>query len=283
MRGPPQAIVVGDEKQLPPTSFFRGSLDEEEPDYDDENYVDDGLAGRESVLSAMKSMVGREVEERQLNVHYRSRHEDLIRFSNITIYDDKLLTFPAPRIRLNGEEAATQEKDSAQTQALGVRSVYLSHARYDAGGKNTNTNRIEAEEVVKIVFELMRTRPKESVGVVALSKKQADLIERLIEQHRLENRDLDAHFDEERHDRFFVKNLENVQGDERDHIILCIGYGPTKGSGAVPNRFGPINLEGGERRLNVAVTRARRQTIVVHSLRPEDIAPTTQDMRDRVC
>ena len=262
-----QTIVVGDEKQLPPTSFFRGALGEEEPDYDDENYEEDGLAGRESVLSAMISMAGGQVEERHLNVHYRSRHEDLIRFSNHYYYEDKLLTFPAPRIRSNGEESARQENDEAKD--LGVRSVYLPHARYDAGG--TSTNRIEAEKVAEIVFDLMRTRPKESVGVVALSSKQADLIERLIEQHRLENRDLDAHFDEERHDRFFVKNLENVQGDERDHIILCIGYGPTKGSGAVPNRFGPINLEGGERRLNVAVSRARRQTIVVHSLRPGDI------------
>ena len=265
-----QTIVVGDEKQLPPTSFFRGALDDEEPNYDDENYEEDGLAGRESILDAMKSMVGGQVEERQLNVHYRSRHEDLIRFSNHYYYGDKLLTFPAPRICLNGEEVPPQKEDKAETQALGVHSVYLPDARYDAGGTSTNPD--EAEKVVEIVFDLMRTRPDhESVGVVALSSKQADEIERRIERHRLENRDLDARFDEERHDRFFVKNLENVQGDERDHIILCVGYGPTKGSGAVPNRFGPINLEGGERRLNVAVSRARRQTIVVHSLRPGDI------------
>ena len=265
-----QAIVVGDEKQLPPTSFFRRALDDEEPDYDDENYEEDALAGRESVLSVMIGMVGGQVEERRLNVHYRSLHEDLIRFSNHYYYDDKLLTFPAPRISLNGEEAAAQEKDGAETQALGVRSVYLKDARYDAGG--ARTNRIEAEKVVEIVFDLMRTRPDdESVGIVALSLPQAELIERLIENRRLKNRDMDARFDEERHDRFFIKNLENVQGDERDHIILSVGYGPTEGSGAVPNRFGPINLKGGERRLNVAVTRARRQMIVVHSLRPEDI------------
>ena len=264
-----QAIVVGDEKQLPPTSFFRRAFDEEEPDYDDENYEEDALAGRESVLSVMIGMVGGQVEERRLNVHYRSLHEDLIRFSNHYYYDDKLLTFPAPRIPLERREDSTAG-DGAETQALGIRSVYLPDARYDAGGTSTNPD--EAEKVVEIVFDLMRTRPDhESVGVVALSSKQADEIERRIERHRLENRDLDARFDEERHDRFFVKNLENVQGDERDHIILCVGYGPTKGSGAVPNRFGPINLEGGERRLNVAVSRARRQTIVVHSLRPGDI------------
>ena len=109
-----------------------------------------------------------------------------------------------------------------------------------------------------IVFELMAERPpEESVGVVALSRPQADLIDRLIEERRLLNRYLDDRFSEDLDERFFVKNLENVQGDERDHMILSIGYGPTP-SGAVPNRFGPINLDGGERRLNVAVTRARR-------------------------
>ena len=114
----------------------------------------------------------------------------------------------------------------------------------------------------------------DSVGVVALSRAQADLIENLIEQGRLSRRHLDERFSEDVRERFFVKNLENVQGDERDHMILSIGYGRTP-AGAVPNRFGPINNEGGERRLNVAVTRARKSMTVVHALRPEDITSTT--------
>ena len=110
----------------------------------------------------------------------------------------------------------------------------------------------------------------ESIGVVALSRPQAEIIERLIEERRLRNRSLDDRFSDDLPERFFVKNLENVQGDERDHMILSIGYGPTR-AGAVPNRFGPLNRDGGERRLNVAVTRARASMTVVHSLRAEDI------------
>jgi very-short-patch-repair endonuclease len=118
----------------------------------------------------------------------------------------------------------------------------------------------------------MRTRPgEESIGVVTLNRPQADCIRDLIDSRRLIERDLDERFGEDRREPFFVKNLENVQGDERDHMILSIGYGPTVGSGQVPNRFGPINQEGGERRLNVAVTRARKSMMVVHSLRPTDI------------
>jgi len=111
---------------------------------------------------------------------------------------------------------------------------------------------------------------------VALSRSQADLIQELIDLRRLSDRRFDERFAEDAHERFFVKNLENVQGDERDHVILSIGYGPTTASGAVPNRFGPVNVEGGHRRLNVAVSRARRSMTVVHSLRPEDIHSEAQ-------
>ena len=190
--------------------------------------------------------------ERYLSVHYRSRCESLIRFSNHAFYEDRLLTFPSPN-----------------PAAACVRDVYLPNATYDAGG--SRTNRDEAERVTDIVFDLMATQTtSESIGVVALSRSQADLIESLIEERRLLNRHLDQRFNDELPERFFVKNLENVQGDERDHVVLSIGYGPTP-AGAVPNRFGPINQEGGERRLNVAVTRARKSMTVVHSLRAEDI------------
>lgn len=133
---------------------------------------------------------------------------------------------------------------------------------------------------MNIVFELMQTQPPtESIGVVALSRAQADLIQELIDARRLSDRRFDERFAEDAHERFFVKNLENVQGDERDHVILSVGYGPTTASGAVPNRFGPVNNEGGHRRLNVAVSRARRSMTVVHSLRPEDIHSEVQGAR----
>ena len=260
-----QAVVAGDRKQLPPTGFFRRTRDDDGAEDDEDEDDANALAGRESILDALVGMAGDGVAEQYLSMHYRSRHEDLIRYSNHHFYEDRLLTFPA---------AGGGERD------LGVRGVYVPGGRYDAGG--SRTNRVEAERVVDEVFRLMRERPaRESVGVVALSRSQADHIETLVEQRRLTERDLDARFAEERSERFFVKNLENVQGDERDHIVLSVGYGPTA-SGATPQRFGPINAEGGERRLNVAVSRARRSMTVVHSLRASDIAGDSRNPGPRL-
>ena len=247
-----QVIVVGDRLQLPPTTFFRGGLGNDDGTDDEEEEGEDTFEGRESILDVMVGQVGAGFAERYLSVHYRSRCESLIRFSNHAFYENRLLTFPSP--------------DPA---VAAVHDVYLPNATYDAGGRRTN--RDEAERVTDIVFEMMATQTaSESIGVVALSRPQADLIESLVEERRLLNRHFDHRFSIDLPERFFVKNLENVQGDERDHMILSIGYGPTT-AGAVPNRFGPINRDGGERRLNVAVTRARQSMTVVHSLRAEDI------------
>ena len=247
-----QTIVVGDRRQLPPTTIFQHRYEHEDDD-DDGDDDTDWFEGRESILDVMVGMVGSGVAEHYLGVHYRSRHDSLIRYSNHYFYNDRLLTFPSPR----------------KAAAHGVNSVYLPGGRYDAGG--SRTNRLEAEKIVELVFELLRTRPQsESIGVVALSRTQADLIETLIDEAREFHPEYEDRFARERQDRFFVKNLENVQGDERDHILLSVGYGPTE-SGRIYNRFGPINNEGGERRLNVAVSRARRSMTIVHSLKPEDI------------
>ena len=252
-----QVIVVGDRLQLPPTTFFQGGVGDEDDNLDGtDDPPADAFEGRESILDVMVGQVGPGIAERYLSVHYRSRCESLIRFSNHAFYDNRLLTFPGP-----------------DPDAPCVRDVYLPDATYDAGG--SRQNRLEAERVAEIVFKLMEALPDgDSVGVVALSRAQAELIEDLIEQGRLIRRHLDGRFSEDVRERFFVKNLENVQGDERDHMILSIGYGRTP-AGAVPNRFGPINNEGGERRLNVAVTRARKSMTVVHAIRPEDITSTT--------
>lgn len=251
-----QVIVVGDSQQLPPSSFFKKGMDEQEEEWNDDNVPSDAnaLKGRDSILEAFEGMRGLGVGGSRLLVHYRSRHEDLIRFSNHHFYDDRLLVFPSPH---------------PATPGLGVRDVLLQEGRYDAGA--SRTNRVEADRVVDLVFELMRTRPSdESIGVVALSRNQASLVERLIDDRRLLERDVDHRFSPTV-EPFFVKNLENVQGDERDHIILTIGYGPVGDGKHTPNRFGPINTEGGGRRLNVAVSRARRSMTVVRSLRASDI------------
>lgn len=255
-----QVIVAGDRHQLPPSDFFRSTGSEDDDGQREDDATEDSFEGRESILDVMVGQLGRNVAESLLSVHYRSRCESLIRFSNRAFYDNRLLTFPGPT-----------------PDEVCVRSVYLEDATYDAGG--SRTNRVEAERVTETVFELMETTPPaETIGVVALSRAQADLIENLVEERRMSDRHFDERFREDLDEHFFVKNLENVQGDERDHMILSIGYGTTP-AGAVPNRFGPINREGGERRLNVAVTRARQSMTVVHSIRPEDITSTAAGAR----
>ncbi len=249
-----QAIVAGDRKQLPPTSFFKKISDDQEP-IDDEEDDEPGFAkGMESILDVMVSLSGPNLVEEYLSMHYRSRSEDLIRYSNKWFYKNRLLTFPDAGCR---------------QPPIGIEDVYLAEACYDAGG--ARTNREEAEKVVEITFEMMKKIPEgESIGVVALSRAQANLIEDLMHERRVNNREFDWRFKEDVEERFFIKNLENVQGDERDHIIICIGYGPTA-TGKVLQRFGPISNAGGERRLNVAVSRARRSMTVVHSIKAEDI------------
>lgn len=252
-----QVIFAGDQKQLPPSNFFRAHSQDDDNYNDDDDEPEDTLAGYESILDVAVGLVGAAFTETYLNVHYRSRDESLIRFSNHYFYEDRLLTFPSP----TGAKGDSWD---------GMHDIYLPDGRYDAGA--TRTNREEAERVVDLVFEHIRTRPAgESLGVVALSRAQADLIDQLIEHRRLEQPDVDLWFADAVNEPFFVKNLENVQGDERDRIIISVGYGPTTGSGATPNRFGPLNLTGGERRLNVLVTRAKRRIDLVHSLRAQEI------------
>lgn len=252
-----QLIVVGDRKQLPPTRFFERVGD----DVDDDDFdAPDSLEGRESILDVMVGQLGSGLDERYLRVHYRSRCESLIGFSNHHFYAGRLLTFPNPNIA-----------------ELGLRDEYLPGATYDSGG--TRTNRGEADRVVDLAFEMLLDPARSgSIGIVALSRAQADLIDQLIELRRLGHRELDRHFDHRGQEPLFVKNVETVQGDERDHIILSIGYGPTV-TGQIPNRFGPINAEGGERRLNVAISRARQTMTVVHSLLPHHIRSQSQGAR----
>jgi very-short-patch-repair endonuclease len=153
---------------------------------------------------------------------------------------------------------------------LGLYDVFVPDGRFDSGA--SRTNRKEAERVVDLVFEHMRsTRDNQSLGVVTLSAVQAELIENLINIRKQSEPDIAYRFGEGVQDYFFVKNLEKVQGDERDHIILSIGYGPTVGTGKAVNRFGPINSPMGTRRLNVAITRAREKLTLVRSLQASDI------------
>jgi very-short-patch-repair endonuclease len=240
-------IVAGDEKQLPPTDFFSGPVIATDGD-------DDGLtlaatgSEFESVLDALEFLV----EPQMLEWHYRSADERLIAFSNAHLYGKALLTFPG----VSGAEC--------------LRHVHVPWTPGQADGEDSSN--AEVLKVVELILEHAEERPEQSFGVIAMGIKHAERIDAALRNALRERSDLDEFFDENHPERFFVKNLERVQGDERDAILLTVGYG--KGAdGQMVYRFGPLNEEGGERRLNVAVTRARRRMTAVSSFTAADMDP----------
>ncbi len=245
-----QLMVAGDQKQLPPTRFFASADAESE----DEEAPDDF----DSVLDLCKASGS--LPSLPLTWHYRSRHEDLITYSNYRFYEGKLSTFPG----------ATHEAGD-----LGVHHEYVADGVYRRGGDRSNP--IEAERVVDRIVEHRRNNSDLSLGVVTFSTAQADAVSDAIER-RVDTEPLLRGLMED-HDRlhgFFVKNLESVQGDERDIIIFSIGYGPDE-HGKFTMMFGPLTKKGGERRLNVAITRARRRVEIVSSFRSSDMQETGSD------
>ena len=232
--------MVGDPKQMPPTSFFQKGPDEEAEVEDLESILDECLhAGLMSCF---------------LGWHYRSRHESLIAFSNHRYYEGGLNVFPA----------------AALTDRLGVSFVYVPDGVYEASG--SRTNRREAERVADIVMRWMAD-PEcagKSIGVVTFSEAQRDLVEDLVDERREAAPELEARFAEQGDEPFFVKNLENVQGDERDAIVFSVGYAPDA-NGKFNMVFGPLSNQGGERRLNVAITRAKEKIVVVSSIHARQI------------
>lgn len=232
-------IVVGDPKQMPPTSFFSSTTVDE-----DDAAIDD----MESILEDCRTL---EIPSLQLNWHYRSRHESLIAFSNNEYYDGNLITFPSV--------------DDQQTK------VHLIPVDgfYDKGGRRSN--HAEAEAIANEIERRLRDPQlcRLSIGVIAFSVVQQALIEDIL-QERLDNDNSLREAADSMYEPLFVKNLENVQGDERDVILFSIGYGPNK-EGKVSMNFGPLNNAGGERRLNVAVSRARREMLVFSTLKSSHI------------
>lgn len=224
-----QTIVVGDTRQMPPTDFFGRDVE-----LDEEDNVTSDI---ESILSMFRA---RGVPERYLSWHYRSRHESLISVSNVEFYDRRLVVFPSA---------------GTNCYATGLRLRHLPSAIYDRG--RTRTNREEAKAVASAIMLHAKTMPSLSLGVVAFSVAQRDLIQVELELMRRNNQDAEPFFNTEHpNEPFFVKNLENVQGDERDVIFISIGYGRNE-SGRIAKDFGPLNRDGGERRLNVLISRAK--------------------------
>ena len=243
-----QVVIAGDSKQLPPTNFFQAAVSE--GDFDtitDDDEFDDSDA-YESILDEANML-----PERTLRWHYRSRHESLIAFSNAKIYKNNLITFPS-----NIEKATNN----------GVEYIYVPNGFYDRGGKKGNV--VEANKIADLVFQHFREQPHRSLGIIAFGEVQQQAIETVIRERRMKSQEFESFFAEDKEEAFFVKNLENVQGDERDTIIFSIGYAKDN-TGVFRMNFGPLSKSGGERRLNVAITRAKFNVKLVGSIMPTDI------------
>lgn len=230
-------VVVGDPKQLPPTSFFNSV------------YVDEENYDKEDLESLLDDCLALSMPQFHLLWHYRSRHESLIAYSNMRFYGNGLNTFPSA------------DDSVSRVHWHPVEGIY------ERGG--TRQNPAEAAAVVAEIMERLRAGATESIGVVSFSAAQQNLIEDMLMEAFCMEPEL-FKVNEASPEPLFIKNLENVQGDERDIILFSVGYGPDK-NGRVSMSFGPINRDGGWRRLNVAVTRARKEMHVYSVLRPEQI------------
>jgi very-short-patch-repair endonuclease len=240
-----QLVVVGDPKQLPPTSFFNKLSGDEESE--DAFAIEDA----ESILDICITSF----DTRRLRWHYRSEHESLIAFSNQRFYDEDLLIFPSPH---------------HDTEGYGVRGHYVEGATYK---QRKSENLLEAEAVVLAIIKHFKEHPTLSLGVATFNKAQSELISDRLEAYGKKDSAIERQIAKyaSTNEPFFIKNLENVQGDERDVIFVSTTYGPDAESGIVAQRFGPINMDVGWRRLNVIMTRAKKRLDVFTSLKSSNI------------
>lgn len=252
-----QIIIVGDPRQLPPTNFFQTITQDEKSNIEES---DDEI--EESIIDEILSKAY-DIEEIPLKWHYRSKSEDLFAFSSLHIYPDlELITFPNPKQVDNFDDL---------NRPLGVKHL-LVDGIYDRG--KTRTNQKEAEEVADLVighfnkYSIDKNNPEYlSLGVIAFSAAQEDAILYALTKKVKDYPQIESILEDKDEEGFFIKNLETVQGDERDHIIISVGYGPDA-AGKMMGNFGPLNSESGYRRLNVAITRARRHLVIVSSFDP---------------
>ncbi|BBK41748.1 hypothetical protein STVA_17680 [Allostella vacuolata] len=254
-----QVVMVGDPKQLPPTAFFERAEDEE---------LDEEI--EQDLESILDECLGANLPTINLSWHYRSRHESLIAFSNHRYYGGGLVTFPSP-----------------VTDDRAVSFHHVADGVYEKGG--ARINKPEARALVADLVARLRdpafAAAGHSIGVVTFNAEQQKLIEDLLDEERRRDPDLEAHFADDRLEPVFVKNLENVQGDERDVMYFSITYGPARPGLPPSMNFGPMNRDGGQRRLNVAITRARQALRVFSSLTPDQMdlsrtqAPGVRDLK----
>lgn len=251
------AVIVGDPKQLPPTNFFQAAVDG--------NGGDDGDGDDDTVIAQeMESILDTVIPDatfqtRRLTWHYRSRHESLIAFSNHHFYDSKLILFSSPQ---------------AISAELGIRYKKIE------GCFNERCNKEEADAIVEEAADILRQHPEESLGIVAMNNPQQEEIAARFEQMLKDDPLLQKIYDDKaKTTPVFIKNLENVQGDERDVILISMTYGPQQPGGRVHQRFGPINSNDGWRRLNVLFTRAKKRMHIFSSMNAADILTTADSKK----
>ena len=248
----PQAIIAGDDRQLPPTSFFMRQDRDLDDDLDDDDDIHMALIeDLESILDVAKAL---SINQEMLQWHYRSRDSRLIGFSNVHIYQSSLTAFPG----------------TAQESPI----VFHTLDQLPQISRSTVSHPGEVEKVIDLVLEHARNHPDQSLGVIAFGTKHADNLENALRMRLRDVNDdqLAPFFSETADEPFFIKNIERVQGDERDVIILSVGYHKAA-NGSLPYRFGPLNQDGGERRLNVAITRARLRMHLVCAFTHHDMDP----------
>lgn len=245
-----QIVVVGDTRQLPPTRFFSrvtGNVPDEEND-------DDTTTATQDVESILSLCLARGLPQRMLRWHYRSKHQSLIAVSNKEFYENRLFIIPSPYDAASG---------------MGLKFHFLPNGIYDSGG--TSANQIEAKAVAEAVIKHAKNSPQLSLGIGTFSMKQKQAIIDELELLRRKHPETESFFSGAHpNEPFFVKNLENIQGDERDVIFISVGYGKNQ-NGYMAMRFGPLSNEGGERRLNVLISRAKRKCEVYSSITADDI------------
>nr|WP_295235149.1 DUF3320 domain-containing protein [uncultured Brevundimonas sp.] len=244
-----QIVVVGDERQLPPTAFFKKLTGEEDPEESD-----DGITIQaKDAESILELCLAKGVPHRMLSWHYRSKHQSLIAVSNREFYENKLFIVPSPYDAVAG---------------MGLKFNLMKDTAYDRGG--TRTNPKEAKAIAEAVIHHARTSPKQTLGVATFSVAQRQAVLKELELLRRANPDVEDFFSGASNEPFFVKNLENIQGDERDVIFISVGYGKTE-TGYLAHAFGPLSGEGGERRLNVLISRAKLRCEVFCNFTGADI------------
>jgi hypothetical protein len=238
-------VVAGDKHQLPPTRFFAGA---------DTDVGDEDQEAPEQGYESLLDLMGTFLDPWPLLWHYRSRDESLIAFANRQIYDNDLITFPSP----NSSRAVNHD---------------LIPFTPNPADNHEESNAAEVDRVIQLIFDHAENRPRQSLGVITLGITHMQRLQAALDKARQDRSDLDDFFREDRSDHFFIKNLERVQGDERDAIILSIGCTKNRAGRLNYTVFGPLLREGGERRLNVAITRARLRMTITSSFDQTDMPP----------